>query len=46
VDPKYAEKIMAESMSMEEGPASGARKGPGSESAEPESEAATTKSAH
>src|SRR5438552_418251 len=46
VDPKYAEKIMAESMSMEEGPALGVRKGPGSESAEPESEAATTKSAH
>src|SRR5947207_316398 len=39
VDPKYAEKIMAESMSMEEGPASGApRKGHGAEAAVPESQ--------
>ena len=36
VDPKYAEKIMAESLSMEEEPS---RKGPASETAEPEEEA-------
>ena len=31
VDPKYAEKIMAESLSMEEEPSSSQRKGPVSE---------------
>ena len=46
VDPKYAEKIMAESLSMEEEPAS-QRKGPASETAEPEPEpAAVTEGGH
>ena len=41
VDPKYAEKIMAESLSMEDEPAPvTSRKGPASETAEPTSEAA------
>jgi small subunit ribosomal protein S2 len=39
VDPKYAEKIMAESLSLEDEPAPAApRKGPASETAEPEGE--------
>jgi small subunit ribosomal protein S2 len=43
VDPKYAEKIMAESLSMEEAvPAASQRKGPASEVAEPSPEAAAT----
>src|SRR5438445_2067954 len=41
VDPKYAEKIMAESLSMSEEPAS-QRKGPASETAEPEAEPVAT----
>src|SRR5450755_1079807 len=44
VDPKYAEKIMAESMSMEDEPAPmSQRKGPASETAEPVAEPAVTK---
>src|SRR4051794_41483334 len=43
VDPKYAEKIMAESLSMEDEPS---RKGPASETAEPEPEAAIKESGH
>ena len=43
VDPKYAEKIMAESLSMEEEPAPSQRKGPVSETAEPEAEPAAVK---
>ena len=43
VDPKYAEKIMAESLSMEEEPSSSQRKGPASETAEPEPEPAALK---
>jgi small subunit ribosomal protein S2 len=48
VDPKYAEKIMAESLSMEEEPAPASqRKGPASETvAEPEPEAAVKESGH
>ena len=43
VDPKYAEKIMAESMSMEEPLSSPSpRKGPASETAEPVEEPAVT----
>jgi len=43
VDPKYAEKIMAESLSLEEEPAAASpRKGPSSETAEPAPEAAVT----
>jgi small subunit ribosomal protein S2 len=47
VDPKYAEKIMAESLSMEEesAPAS-QRKGPASETAEPEPETAIKEGGH
>ena len=47
VDPKYAEKIMAESLSMEEelAPAS-QRKGPASETAEPEPETAVKEGGH
>jgi small subunit ribosomal protein S2 len=47
VDPKYAEKIMAESLSMEDeiAPAS-QRKGPASETAEPASEPVVTESGH
>jgi small subunit ribosomal protein S2 len=41
VDPKYAEKIMAESLSMAEEPSS-QRKGPASETAEPEAEPVAT----
>ena len=43
VDPKYAEKIMAESLSMEEEPSSSQRKGPASETAEPEPEPVVVK---
>jgi small subunit ribosomal protein S2 len=48
VDPKYAEKIMAESLSMEEEPAPASqRKGPASETApEPEAEAVVKESGH
>ena len=47
VDPKYAEEIMAESMSMAEEPAAPApRKGPASETAEPAPEPAATESGH
>ncbi len=47
VDPKYAEKIMAESLSMEEEPAQQQpRKGPASETGEPAPEPAVTESAH
>jgi small subunit ribosomal protein S2 len=42
VDPKYAEKIMAESLSMADEPAS--RKGPASETAEPVLEPVATES--
>jgi small subunit ribosomal protein S2 len=45
-DPKYAEKIMAESLSMEEEPAGLSRKGPASETAEPAPEAVVTESGH
>jgi small subunit ribosomal protein S2 len=46
VDPKYAEKIMAESLSMEEEPSQTSRKGPASETAEPAPEPVATESAH
>ncbi len=47
VDPKYAEKIMAESLSMEDEPASSSpRKGPASETAEPPAEPAVTEGGH
>jgi small subunit ribosomal protein S2 len=47
VDPKYAEKIMAESLSMSDEPvAVSPRKGPVSETAEPAAEAAVTESGH
>jgi small subunit ribosomal protein S2 len=47
VDPKYAEKIMAESLSMEDEPASSSpRKGPASETAEPPVEPAVTEGGH
>jgi small subunit ribosomal protein S2 len=50
VDPKYAEKIMAESLSMAEPPAGDAaaqqRKGPASETAEPAAEPAVTEGGH
>jgi small subunit ribosomal protein S2 len=47
VDPKYAEKIMAESLSMEEEPAQPSqRKGPASETAEPEPEPAVKEGGH
>jgi small subunit ribosomal protein S2 len=43
VDPKYAEKIMAESLRMADEPSQGSpRKGPASETAEPASEPVTT----
>jgi small subunit ribosomal protein S2 len=47
VDPKYVDKIMGESLSLEEeaAPAS-ARKGPSSETAEPAPEPAATESGH
>jgi len=47
VDPKYAEKIMAESLSMEDEPAPASRKGPASETtAEPEPETVAKESGH
>jgi len=47
VDPKYAEKIMAESLSMEEEPAPASqRKGPASETTEPEPETVAKESGH
>ena len=47
VDPKYAEKIMAESLSMEDEPAPASpRKGPASETAEPPAEPAVTEGGH
>jgi small subunit ribosomal protein S2 len=47
VDPKYAEEIMAESLSMAEEPAPvSPRKGPASETAEPAPEPAATESGH
>jgi small subunit ribosomal protein S2 len=47
VDPKYAEEIMAESMSMaEDQPPVSQRKGPASETAEPAPEPAATESGH
>jgi len=46
VDPKYAEKIMAESMSMEEPASQSQRKGPASETAEPAPEPVATESGH
>jgi small subunit ribosomal protein S2 len=47
VDPKYAEKIMAESLSMADAPTPvSQRKGPASETAEPAGEAAVTESGH
>jgi small subunit ribosomal protein S2 len=42
VDPKYAEKIMAESLATAEEPPVSPRKGPASETAEPVAEAVTT----
>ena len=45
VDPKYAEKIMAESL-MEDEPPMSPRKGPASETAEPVAEAVVTESGH
>ena len=47
VDPKYAEKIMAESLSMEDEPAPASpRKGPASETAEPPAEPVVTEGGH
>jgi small subunit ribosomal protein S2 len=47
VDPKYAEKIMAESLSMEDEPAPPSqRKGPVSETSEPAAEPVVTESGH
>jgi small subunit ribosomal protein S2 len=48
VDPKYAEKIMAESLNIadEAAPAAQQRKGPASETAEPVAEPAATEGAH
>jgi small subunit ribosomal protein S2 len=47
VDPKYAEEIMAESLSMaEEPPTASPRKGPASETGEPTPEPAATESGH
>ena len=46
VDPKYAEKIMAESLSMEDEPVQSPRKGPASETAEPAAEPVVTESGH
>ena len=47
VDPKYAEKIMAETLSVDEEAAPvSQRKGPGSETAEPAPEPAATESGH
>jgi small subunit ribosomal protein S2 len=47
VDPKYAEKVMAESLSLaDEPPSVSPRKGPASETAEPAAEPAITESGH
>jgi small subunit ribosomal protein S2 len=46
VDPKYAEKIMQESLMEEEPPPVSPRKGPASETAEPVAEAVVTESGH
>ncbi len=47
VDPKYVDKIMGESLSLEaETAATSQRKGPGSETAEPATEPAVTESGH
>jgi len=47
VDPKYVDKIMGESLSLEEEPAPASqRKGPSSETAEPTPEPAATESGH
>jgi len=46
VDPKYAEKIMAESLMEEEPPQTQQRKGPASETSEPAAEPAVTEGAH
>jgi small subunit ribosomal protein S2 len=47
VDPKYAEKIMAESLSMEDEPSqTSPRKGPASETSEPAAEPVVTESGH
>jgi len=47
VDPKYAEKIMAESLSLEDEPAqTSPRKGPASETSEPATEPVVTESGH
>jgi small subunit ribosomal protein S2 len=47
VDPKYVDKIMGESLSLEaETAAASQRKGPGSETAEPATEPAVTESGH
>jgi len=46
VDPKHAEKIMAESLMEDEPPPVSPRKGPASETAEPVAEAVVTESGH
>ena len=46
VDPKYAEKIMAESLMEDEPLPTSSRKGPASETAEPAAEVAVTESGH
>src|ERR1022692_2861413 len=46
VDPKYSEKIMAESLMEDEPPPVSPRKGPASETAEPLAEAVVTESGH
>ena len=46
VDPKYAEKIMAESLMEDEPLPVSPRKGPASETAEPVAEAVVTESGH
>ena len=46
VDPKYAEKIMAESLMEEEPLPASPRKGPASETAEPVPEPAVTEGGH
>jgi small subunit ribosomal protein S2 len=46
VDPKYAEKIMAESLSMEDEPSPAQRKGPASETSDAARETVVTESGH
>jgi len=46
VDPKFTEKIMAETLSMAEEPSLSQRKGPASETAEPAEEPAMTEGGH